>query len=90
MNFIFLLLLGLFDVLFLYLTKSRSFTNSLFSLFTGSQAMLQSVGNILAMYLLKKLLNLTEPMITVWSTVGKYCGTHHASMQRILLSLIIY
>lgn len=62
---------GLYDVLFLYLTKSRGFTNSLFSLFTGGQAVLQSIGNILAMYIFKKVFNLTEPMINIVAAVGK-------------------
>lgn len=66
-----LFLAGLYDVLFLYLTKSRDFSNSLFSLFTGGQAALQCIGNIVMMYLLKSMANLTEPMINMISAAGK-------------------
>ncbi|XP_067946529.1 proton-coupled folate transporter-like [Watersipora subatra] len=61
---------GLYDVLFLYLTKTRNFTNSLFSLFTGSQALIACIGNIGVMYLLKTRLNLTEPIINAISALG--------------------
>ena len=63
--------LGLYDVLFLYLTKSRNFTNSLFSLFTGGQAGIACIGNIVVMYLLKTVLNLSEPLINGISALGE-------------------
>lgn len=62
---------GLYDVLFLYLTKSRNFSNSLFSVFTGCQAVVVSIGNIGTMYLLKKKLNLSEPIINTISGLGE-------------------